>query len=574
MSPKLMRIFMCIIVFGFVFNVVLLNPSGRSVGRVTPPTPQWRFFHKLPNRFVDDYDCSKHILSITYPGPLGDFRGTADRYPEGYATCFVFSTLMVHGGTEAWMWTLYKSVFTRGPFYVWGVRCNDIWAPEVVLFFTASGVRWNPSDREFLENCDVIIQTGVPPTIGRNNFSTVPLILVIHGDPQLEFTRRYTQWANQYDAIVSVSEAAIMALPHAERQRAVVIPSGIPKCKETATMSVEQLRNTWKVPSGKKVLLLMGRISDEKRPHFFVNVVHALPEEWVGLLVGPKYWDITKEPWGHGEDPRIILAGTWHHSGDPLAVASAVLLPSRSEGGPLVMLEAWAARVPIFMLPIGLAARPPERNAVFVLPDVPANATAQFITLHLGKAAELQAKVNQAYQLYQSKYALSEVAMQWARFLMSTMQRMYKSRQWTPFPMNFVANSTVRVLGPRRRRCLSAGSDPGAYEATMSLDDQLSSESGVWIPAIAAHYSVETADSDCVGELSIRIQRHGRTERSLPDTQVVASAPLKGLSVMGRGYHVLRLPQVPFPSEHTAVALVVRLEPRAHVCFGFVGAVH
>lgn len=57
---------------------------------------------------------------------------------------------------------------------------------------------------------------------------------------------------------------------------------------------------------------------------------------------------------------KVKYLGNFEHSADFLTMVDAVLLPSAHEGGPIVLLEAWAARVPFFMRRTGLAVEHPD----------------------------------------------------------------------------------------------------------------------------------------------------------------------------------------------------------------------
>lgn len=54
--------------------------------------------------------------------------------------------------------------------------------------------------------------------------------------------------------------------------------------------SKSELLKYWNLPFGKKILLYVGRISLEKNPQYFVDVLSHLSDEWIGVFVGPLYY--------------------------------------------------------------------------------------------------------------------------------------------------------------------------------------------------------------------------------------------------------------------------------------------
>lgn len=63
---------------------------------------------------------------------------------------------------------------------------------------------------------------------------------------------------------------------------------------------------------------------------------------------------------------RLGLVGNVDDTPRFMRSVDAILLPSPKEGGPIVLLEAWAAGVPFFMFSTGLAVQYPD--CVHVLP--------------------------------------------------------------------------------------------------------------------------------------------------------------------------------------------------------------
>lgn len=95
----------------------------------------------------------------------------------------------------------------------------------------------------------------------------------------------------------------------------------------------------------------IGRAAPEKNRPFLIDVHAAVRELWpdtVLLSVGPGGTDdLTSARPEIVDDPLVLLAGEAEEIASVLAAADVLLLPSRWEGLPGVILEALAAGVPV-----------------------------------------------------------------------------------------------------------------------------------------------------------------------------------------------------------------------------------
>lgn len=262
---------------------------------------------------------------------LIDSRPNSVKHPDRVQVCFELATILETGGVEAWFWALFDGVFMQPPFIVHAVQVrersggavaraktqhtpqsapfltlpppltqiNALFSEPVVARFIRNGVIINPGHFYIADTCDVVIVTGTEPPPTFNLQRRAPRVLVIHGSKGCQWTWNYAKHAQGYERIVGVSTGAldvIDSLPE-QRARGVVIPSGIDVGALTPSAPREELLQRYGVPattpSGEKmrVLLYLGRISSEKNPGFFYEVVDVLPPNWVGLMVGPAYFD-------------------------------------------------------------------------------------------------------------------------------------------------------------------------------------------------------------------------------------------------------------------------------------------
>jgi hypothetical protein len=178
----------------------------------------------------------------------------------------------------------------------------------------------------------------------------------------------------------------------------------------------------WHVKDRKdlKILLYLGRISEEKQPEFFVEVVSELPADWIGIMVGPSYYNHSMPLKRH---PRVRMVGRWDNGADPLSIADVALMASSSEGGPIVLLEAWAMKVPFFMRKTGLGAAYPENIFTIYDDETPKSVARRVAKVGKNrKAGQQENAVEKGLETVRNEFALTHVASKWKDYLLAKVQ--------------------------------------------------------------------------------------------------------------------------------------------------------
>jgi glycosyltransferase involved in cell wall biosynthesis len=474
---------------------------------------QMFFFPSLKVALFRSGKSEKEVLL-----PLADLRPNAVKRPSDVALCFVFSTLLDTGGVEAWYWALFDNVFTSPPFVVHAVQLNDLWSVATATRFASEGVVFNPGLNYLVDTCDVIVSTGSQPLPAPRLQRKASTVLVIHGSKGCQWTWRYAQHAALYDYIVGVSNGAVQVLDSlpSEVARAHMIPSGVVLSKLVPRSSREALLRSWgvRLKPDTRILLYLGRISSEKNPQYFVDVVDALPNNWVGLMVGPAYFSVS---FPSRSSSRIVMTGRIDGAVDPLTVADAVLLASPSEGGPIVLLEAWAMRVPFFMRRTGIAAAHPE--AVFLLgedePAADAAIRVMAVVANL-QSAEVRAKLDAGYAIVTSTYAIDRVTAQWTTLLREAVEASRTCGEYTvPLSGLFALSEAVVVTVDGHHRILSVAADApqgSLLSAELPIATLLAQCSHAWVPGgaiLLLEYSVETPYPGKRGSCSVALTSSG-----------------------------------------------------------------
>lgn len=200
------------------------------------------------------------------PTPLPSYNVPASRLrPDDLNVCIIVTTLLDTGGTENWLFSLVHAVFHKPPFVVHAMKVASYWSHGAVQNIHARQIRFNPSDRELVDECDVIVETGTRVRLHRlcaecrsasfwlpslwlgmiccvcflfSLFCVIvgtlpipaykfmrptPRILVVHG-AKILWTEAYAAKASAYSAIVAVSPVAAITVPLEQRPRVQVIP--------------------------------------------------------------------------------------------------------------------------------------------------------------------------------------------------------------------------------------------------------------------------------------------------------------------------------------------------------------
>ena len=383
---KYIAVVICFLGLQGVFMHRLSHRGAKRSGdalrcRCKSPLVYHNYRARIAPEYRDAVNCTVETAPITFMGPDDDWRSAEVKYAGRIPLCFVLGGLLDTGGVESWFWSLYETVFNQPPFYVYGVRLIGPRQGHPILRLAKDGVRHNPTEYEMVKRCSVIMQSGSRPLrkFATEHARLPPRILVIHGGAGDAWTEGYTQYVTHYDWIVSVSPNGLETVrKKAPGAWSAVIPAGVPRCKRepTAGGAGGALRREWGVPDGTKVLLYLGRIAPEKGLQYFVDVVRALPGHWRGVMVGPMVKDIIQDDWRGIR--QLVIVPEAVHSADALRAADVLLNPSPAEGGPLVLLEAWAAKKPMFMRSTGWAAQYPDVVFPIKADDTP-DATAQAV---------------------------------------------------------------------------------------------------------------------------------------------------------------------------------------------------
>jgi glycosyltransferase involved in cell wall biosynthesis len=117
------------------------------------------------------------------------------------------------------------------------------------------------------------------------------------------------------------------------------------------------LRASLGIPAGQKVILSVGRLSKEKDQESLVEALRQLggpsPPHLLIVGDGPERKAIIERIRLLGLTNRVTITGLQEHVGAFYSLADVVVISSRSEGSPNVLLEALAVGVPLIATAVG-----------------------------------------------------------------------------------------------------------------------------------------------------------------------------------------------------------------------------
>ena len=194
---------------------------------------------------------------------------------------------------------------------------------------------------------------------------SIPVVIGCLGSDINHLTKNYIQrkfitWSlHNCNKVLSVSEAlkeniAKLGIPKSE---IIVIPNGI-EADKFYPIDKSETRKKVSISSTSKIILCVSRLSHEKGIDVLLKSFKILPKKNVNLLIigdGSERDNLTSLSKQLEIDDKVSFLGTINHAEIPLWINSAdlMVLPSRTEGWPNVIMEAFSCGIPVVATNVG-----------------------------------------------------------------------------------------------------------------------------------------------------------------------------------------------------------------------------
>ncbi len=189
----------------------------------------------------------------------------------------------------------------------------------------------------------------------------IATVSTVHGFTRGGAKNRFYEWLQRqalrrFSAVVAVSRqlAAELAQHGVPAHRLHVIPNAF--ANSTRPLERSAARVALDIPEDRFIVGWVGRLSSEKGPDILVEAMARLRDAAVHAIVigdGPDARQLEGRARRLGVADRMQWRGVIPEAGRLLPAFDALALSSRTEGTPIVLLEAMAAGVPIVATRVG-----------------------------------------------------------------------------------------------------------------------------------------------------------------------------------------------------------------------------
>jgi glycosyltransferase involved in cell wall biosynthesis len=192
------------------------------------------------------------------------------------------------------------------------------------------------------------------------------LVLHLHCDPRSDFrVFRWAlrRWLPRADAVVAVSRHTAQAARHfgvpAAKLHTIYNPTAVDMAGSDAGVSAGRcLRRDLNIPPDAFLLGFVGRLSREKGVSYLIQAVQRLKQRGCNVFSvvvgdGPLASELRAETRQRDVEDRVRFAGYQSAVASWVRASDALVLPSLSEGLPMVLAEAMALGTPAIATRVG-----------------------------------------------------------------------------------------------------------------------------------------------------------------------------------------------------------------------------
>ena len=304
--------------------------------------------------------------------------------PDGRARVGILHDLHCHGGVATYHLTLSENPSARVAWSAMAVpilqRFNPalfrrlarpVFSPESRLGtegLVTTVHDWPAAAQAVVDRSDLVLVWGklIVPGLERVDFQGKPVVVQAFGACQ--WTRDLVTDLVPFGTHgMAISAAAAATFPSHFRDRVRVCWPGIAAEETRPTASREQVRREWGLSAGDRAIGYLGRISPEKNPWLLLDLLSE-GDARTHLIYAGEIWHTEVPPMDAARRRRVHLLPSPGRMPDVLVGLDALVLASPSEGFSLLLIEAWANRIPTIATRVGSVPELERREGEMVIP--------------------------------------------------------------------------------------------------------------------------------------------------------------------------------------------------------------
>jgi glycosyltransferase involved in cell wall biosynthesis len=259
----------------------------------------------------------------------------------------------------------------------------------------------------------------------------IPLVVTVHGVTSKGWKGRYYEWLNlrecrRADTVVAVSrplaeQLVARGIPH---NRVHTIVNAWNDSQES--LSRAAARRALGIPEHHYQIGWIGRLSHEKGADILLDALPRLADlDFEVSMVGGGRLQSTLERRArrHRLDHRVRWHGPVANMPQLYQAFDLVVLSSRTEGTPIVLLEAMAAGVPLIATTVGGVPDAVSPAEVLLIPPLDPAALAEAIRVACGNPAAASQRADHARRRLATQFAIEPWVERYDRAYRAAMQR-------------------------------------------------------------------------------------------------------------------------------------------------------
>lgn len=227
---------------------------------------------------------------------------------------------------------------------------------------------WAAAVQAVVDRSDVILVWGklIVPGLERVDFQGKPVVAQAFGACQ--WTRDLVKDLVPFSTHgMAISAAAAATFPSHFRDRVRVCWPGIAAEEARPTTTREQVRREWGLAPGDRAIGYLGRISPEKNPWLLLDLLSE-QDSRTHLIYAGEIWHTQVPDMDPARRRRVHLLPPPRRMPDVLVGLDALVLASPSEGFSLLLIEAWANRIPTIATRVGSVPELERQEGEMVIP--------------------------------------------------------------------------------------------------------------------------------------------------------------------------------------------------------------